>query len=192
MQALKISYKRHRFPPQIIAHVVWPYARFNLSLREVEEMMLERGVDVSHETIRRWTVKFGPLIAHVLLRRQPRPGDVWHLDEVVVKIAGRSYWLWRADEQHGVVLEEILQSRRDKRAAKRFLVKLIKRWGFVSKRIITDKLRSYLGLAGGDTSSRITTILGRYALDFERSFGAGRASAWRDTRHRGATGCASC
>ena len=141
MQALKVSYKRHRFPSQIIAHVVWLYARFNLSLREVEEMMLERGVDVSCETIRHWTVKFGPLIAHVL--RRPRPGDGWHLDEVVVKIAGRSYWLWRAVDQHGVVLEEILQSRRDKRAAKRFLVKLIKRWGFVPKRIITDKLRSY-------------------------------------------------
>ena len=105
--------------------------------------MLERGVDVSYETIRRWTVKFGPLIAHVLRRQQPRPGDVWHLDEVVVKIAGRAYWLWRAVDQHGFVLEEILQSRRDKRAAKRLLVKLMKRWGFVPKRIITDKLRSY-------------------------------------------------
>ena len=143
MQALKISYKRHRFPPQIIAHVVWLYARFNLSLREVEELMLERGVDVSYETIRRWTVKFGPLIAHVLRRRQPRPGDVWHLDEVVVKIASQSYWLWRAVDQHGVVLEEILQPRRDKRAAKRLLIKLMKRWSFVPKRIITDKLRSY-------------------------------------------------
>lgn len=105
--------------------------------------MLERGVDVSYETIRRWTVKFGPLIAHVLRRRQPRPGDVCHLDEVVVKIAGRSYWLWRAVDQHGVVLEEILQSRRDKRAAKRLLLNLIKRWGFVLERIITDKLRYY-------------------------------------------------
>ncbi|KZZ27446.1 transposase, partial [Sulfitobacter sp. HI0082] len=143
MQTQKISYKRHRFPPQIIAHIVWLYVRFNLSLREVEELMLERGVDVSYETIRRWSVKFGPLIAHVLQRRQPRPGDVWHLDEVVVKIAGRSYWLWRAVDQHGFVLEEILQSRRDKRAAKRLLVKLMKRWGFVPKRIITDKLRSY-------------------------------------------------
>ena len=143
MQTQKISYKRHRFPPQIIAHIVWLYVRFNLSLREVEELMLERGVDVSYETIRRWSVKFGPLIAHVLQRRQPRPGDVWHLDEVVVKIAGRSYWLWRAVDQHGVVLEEILQLRRDKRAAKRLLVKLMKRWGFVPKRIITDKLRSY-------------------------------------------------
>ena len=143
MQTVKISCQRHRFPPQIIAHVVWLYARFNLSLRYVEELMLERGVDVSYETIRRWTVKFGPLITHVLRRRQPRPGDVWHLDEVVVKIAGRSYWLWRAVDQHGVVLEEILRPRRDKRAAKRLLIKLMKRWSFVPKRIITDKLRSY-------------------------------------------------
>jgi len=93
MQTLKINYKRHRFPPQIIAHVVWLYVRFNLSLREVEELMLERGADVSYETVRRWTVKSGPLIAHGLRRRQPRPGDVGHLDEVLVKIAGRSYWL---------------------------------------------------------------------------------------------------
>jgi putative transposase len=119
------------------------YVRLNLSLREVEELMLERGVDVSYETIRRWSVKFGPLIAHVLRRRQPRPGDMWHLDEVVVKIAGRSNWLWRAVDHHGAVLEEILQSRRDKRAAKRLLVKLMKRWGFVPKRIVTDKLSSY-------------------------------------------------
>ncbi len=143
MQTKKISYQRQRFAPQIIAHVVWLYARFNLSLREVEELMLERGVELSYETIRRWTVKFGPLIAHALRRRQPRPGDVWHLDEVVVKIAGQSYWLWRAVDQHGVVLEEILRPRRDKRAARQLLIKLMKRWRFAPKRIITDKLRSY-------------------------------------------------
>jgi len=143
MHTPSISYKRHRFPAQIIAHAVWLYVRFNLSLREVEEMLLERGIDVSDETIRRWTVKFGQQIARNLRRRQARPGDIWHLDEVVVKIAGRSYWLWRAVDQYGVVLEEILQSRRDKRAAKRLLVSLIKRHGFVPKRIVTDKLRSY-------------------------------------------------
>lgn len=90
MQAQNISYKRHRFPPQFIAHVVWLYARLNLSLREVEELIMERGVDVSYGTIRRWTVKFDPLIAHTLRRGQPRPADVWHLDDVVVKIADRS------------------------------------------------------------------------------------------------------
>ena len=105
--------------------------------------MLERGVDVSYEAIRRWTVKFGPLIAHLLRGRQSRPSDVLHLDEVVVKIAVRSYWLWRVVDQHGVVLEGILQSKRDKRAAKRLLIKLMKRRSFVPKRIITDKLRSY-------------------------------------------------
>jgi len=137
-----ISYRRHRFPPEIIAHAVWLYVRFNLSLREVEEMMLERGIDVSYESVRRWTRKFGSLIARNLRCRQDRPGDVWHLDEVMVKIAGRSFWLWRAVDQDGVVLDEILQPRRDKRAAKRLLVRLMKRWGFVPRRIITDKLRS--------------------------------------------------
>jgi len=157
MQIQNISYKRHRFPPQIIANVVWLYARCNLSLREVEELMLERGV--SYETIRRWTAKFGPLITHTLRRRQPRPGDVWHLDEVVVKIAGRSYWLWRAVDQHGVVLEEILQSRRDKRAANRLLVRLMKRWGFVPKRIVTDKLRSYCALNARSRLKRVASIV---------------------------------
>ena len=133
MQTQKISYKRHRFPPQIIAHVVWLCVRFNLSLRDLEKMMLPRGVDVSHETIRRWSVKFGPLIAHVLRRRQPRPSNVWHLDEVVVKIADRTFPLWRAVDQHGVVLEEIVQPERDRRAAKRLLIKVIRRWGFVPK-----------------------------------------------------------
>lgn len=106
-------------------------------------MLLERGIDVSYETIRRWTVEFGPQIARSLRRRQARPGNVWHLDEVVVRIAGRSFWRWRAVDQHGVVLDEIFQSRRDKRAARRLLVKLLKRFGFVPKRIVTDKLRSY-------------------------------------------------
>lgn len=143
MQTSPISYKRHRYPAQIIAHAVWLYVRFNLSLREVEEMLLERGTDLSYETVRRWIVKFGPQIAGNLRRRQPRPGDVWHLDEVVVKIAGKSFYLWRAVDQHGVVLEEILQSKRDRQAAKRLLVTLMKRHGFLPKRIITDKLRSY-------------------------------------------------
>jgi len=143
MQTPSINYKRHRFPPQIMAHAVWLYVRFNLSLREVEEILLERGIDVSYETIRRWTARFGPQIARNLRRRQGRPGDVWYLDEVLVKIAGRAFWLWRAVDQHGVVLDEILQPKRDKRAAKRLLVKLMKRHGFVPKRIITDKLRSY-------------------------------------------------
>ncbi|TRD17727.1 IS6 family transposase [Palleronia caenipelagi] len=142
MSTSPISYKRHRSPPEIIAHAVWLYVRFNLSLREVEELLLERGIDVSYETVRRWMVKFGPGIARNLRRRQAHPGDIWHLDEVRVEISGRVFWLWRAVDQDGMVLDEILQSRRDKRAAKRLLKSLIKRYG-IPRRIVTDKLRSY-------------------------------------------------
>lgn len=151
MQTSDISFKRHRFSPQIVSHAIWLYLRFNLSLREVEEMLLERGIDVSYETVRRWIAKFSPQIARNLRRRQARPGDVWYLDEVVVKCAGEKFWLWRAVDQHGTVLEEALQKRRDKKAAKRLLVALMKRYGFAPKRIITDKLRSY-GAAKADVA----------------------------------------
>ena len=143
MSTQSISYKRHRFPPAIITHAVWLYCRLNLSLREVEEMFLERGIDVSYETIRRWIVKFGPTIARGLRRRQSQPGDIWHLDEIVVKIKGRKFWLWRAVDQNGVVLDEILQRRRDKKATKRPLYRLMKTQGRTPKCFITDKLRSY-------------------------------------------------
>ena len=143
MTKSRLSYKRHRFPPEIIAHAVWLYCRFNLSFREVEEMFLERGIDVSYETIRRWVVKFGPAIARGLRRRQPQPDDIWHLDEVVVTIKSRKFWLWRAVDQNGIVLDEILQARRDTAAAKRLLTRLLKKHGRPPKRFITDKLRSY-------------------------------------------------
>ena len=138
------AYKRHRFPARLIAHAVWLYFRFPLSLRLVEELLLERGIVVSYETIRRWAAKFGPAIARGVRRRAPRPGDVWHLDEEVrVVIRGKFHWLWRAVDQHGAVLDEILQRHRDKRAAKRLLIKLLKRQGWVPRRIVTDKLASY-------------------------------------------------
>ncbi len=136
-------YRRHRFPREIIAHVVWLHARFPLSLRMVEEMLLERGIEVSYETVRRWGAKFGPALARELRRRAPRPGDIWHLDEARVVIRGRVRWLWRAVDQHGVVLEEILQRRRDKDAARRILVALLKKQGWRPRRIVTDKLASY-------------------------------------------------
>ena len=143
MSEVSARYKRHRFPPAIIAHAVWLYLRFSLSRRAVEEMLLERGVEVSYETLRRWVAKFGPLIARGLRRRQALSGDVWHLDEVRVSIRGRRLWLWRAVDEHGTVLEEILQPRRDKKAAKRLLRRLLKTAGRPPKRIITDKLASY-------------------------------------------------
>ena len=122
------AYKRHRFPAWLIAHAVWLYFRFPLSLRLVEELLLERGIVVSYESIRRWAAKFGPVIARAVRRRAARPGDIWHLDEVRVVIRGKVHWLWRAVDQHGFVLDEILQRRRDKRAAKRRLSKLLKKY----------------------------------------------------------------
>jgi putative transposase len=138
-----ISYKRHRFPPEIIAHAVWLHFRFPLSLRLVEEMLLERGIVVSYETVRRWALKFGPAYARRLRRKTPSRRDVWHLDEVVVTIAGKKHWLWRAVDQDGYVLDEIVQTRRDTKAAKRLLIRLLKEQGCLPKRMITDKLGSY-------------------------------------------------
>jgi putative transposase len=138
-----VSYKRHRFPPEIIAHAVWLYFRFPLSLRLVEEMLLERGIVVSYETVRRWALKFGPAYARRLRRKTPSRRDIWHLDEAVVTIAGRKHWLWRAVDQDGYVLDEIVQSRRDTKAAKRLLRRLLKKQGCPPRRMITDKLGSY-------------------------------------------------
>lgn len=143
MKKPAISYKRHRFPQQIIAHAVWLYFRFPLSLRLAEELLLERGIVVSYETIRRWGLKFGPAYAKQLRRRRPSLQDVWHLDEVVISIAGRKHWLWRAVDQDGYVLDEIVQSRRDTKAAKRLLIRLLKKTGMPPRLIVTDKLRSY-------------------------------------------------
>ncbi|QEL23727.1 IS6 family transposase [Bosea sp. F3-2] len=138
-----VSYKRHRFPPAIIAHAVWLYFRFPLSLRLVEEMLLERGIAVSYETVRRWAVKFGRAYARGLKRRRPDQRSIWHLDEVVVTIAGKKHWLWRAVDQDGYVLDDILQTRRDTRAAKRLLKRLLKKQRCPPQRMITDKLGSY-------------------------------------------------
>jgi putative transposase len=129
-----VSYKRHRFPPQIIAHAVWLYFRFPLSLLLVEEMLLERGIMVSYETIRRWGKKFGPEYARRLRPKPPSHNDIWHLDEVVISTSGKKHWLWRAVGQDGYVLDK---------AAKRLLTRLLKRQGAAPKRIITDKLPSY-------------------------------------------------
>ena len=143
MSETAARYKRHRFPAAIIAHAVWLYLRFSLSLRAVEEMLLECGIEVSYETLRRWIAKFGPVIARGLRRRQLRRGDVWHLDEVQVSTHGRRFWLWRAVDEHGLVLEELLQPRRDAKAAERLLHRLFKGASRRPKRIVTDKLRSY-------------------------------------------------
>ncbi|ROQ72537.1 putative transposase [Streptomyces sp. CEV 2-1] len=143
MDSASPSYKGHRYPVEVIAHCVWLYHRFPLSFREVEELMLERGVVVSHETVRRWCAKFGQAHANGLRRRRPRPGGKWHLDEVFVKINGEQKYLWRAVDADGNVLDILVQSRRDKAAARRFFRKLLKRTCSVPRVIVTDKLRSY-------------------------------------------------
>ncbi len=135
--------KGHRFPAQIISHCVWLYVRFPLSFRDVEEMMLARGVMVTHETIRQWCHKFGQTFANGLRRRRPRPGDKCHLDEVFLTINGRRHYLWRAVDQDGNVLDILVQSRRNAKAAKRFFHKLLKGLSYVPRVLITDKLASY-------------------------------------------------
>src|SRR5918911_231145 len=136
-------YAGHRFPPEVISHAVWLYFRFPLSLRMVEEMLAARGILVSHETVRQWTRKFGQDFANQIRRRLPGPGDKWHLDEVCLMIRGKKHWLWRAVDQDGFVLDVLVQSRRDKRAATRLLCKLLKRQMRTPRVLITDKLASY-------------------------------------------------
>jgi len=137
------SYAGHRFPPAIIGHAVWLYFRCALSYRDVEELLAERGVIVTDETVRQWCQKFGQTYANALRRRRPRPGDKWHLDEVFVSINGAQQYLWRAVDQDGNVLDMLVQRRRDKRAAVNFLRKLLKGLAFVPRVLITDTLASY-------------------------------------------------
>jgi putative transposase len=136
-------YKRHRFPAEIISHCVWPYFRFCLSYRDVEELMAERGISLTYEAVRSWCRKFGQAYANQLRRRRPRPGDKWHLDEVFLTIRGVQHYLWRAVDQDGHVLDILVQSRRNKKAAKKFFRKLLKGLTYVPRVIITDKLKSY-------------------------------------------------
>jgi putative transposase len=137
-------YRRHRFPAEVIAHSVWLYFRFPLSLRMVEDMLAARGIIVTHQTIRTWAEKFGRQFAKDLRRRSAgRYGGKWHLDECVVIINGKKQWLWRTVDQDGFVLDVLVQSRRNAKAAKRLMRKLLKAQGHAPRVMITDKLRSY-------------------------------------------------
>ncbi|CAM2174412.1 IS6 family transposase [Burkholderia orbicola] len=137
-----ISFKGYRFPPEIISYAVWLYYRFPLSLRMVEKLLAARSVELTYETVRSWATKFGQAIAKRIRATALGRGDKWHLDEVVVTINGSKHWLWRAVDQHGAVLDVLVQSRRDKTAAKRLMRKLLRRHGR-PRVIVTDKLRSY-------------------------------------------------
>ena len=137
------KYKRHRFPPEIIQHAVWLYHRFNLSQRDIEDLLAERGITVSYESIRLWCNKFGPQYARRLRRRHQGFGDTFYIDEVFVKIQGQQHYLWRAVDQDGEVVDVFLQGRRDGNAAKRFFKRLLKTHRNEPRKIVTVKLRSY-------------------------------------------------
>ena len=138
----KLSYRRHRYPCIVIQQAVWLYFRFALSYRDVEDMLAERGIDVSYERVRRWALKFGAIIARKL--RRGRPPDVrWHLDEVFVSINGRRLYIWRAVDSEGEILDILVQPRRDRKAALKLMRKLLKKQGITPATIVTDRLRSY-------------------------------------------------
>ena len=139
----KISYRGYRFAPEIIQQAIWLYLRFTLSLRDVEDLLAERGVAVSYETVRRWVNHFGPMIAADLRKRRLKPHTTWHLDEVYLKIDGRMVYLWRAVDAEGEVLDVLVQSKRNKHAALKLMRKLLKKYAFVPERLVTDDLRSY-------------------------------------------------
>jgi putative transposase len=137
------TYKRHRFPPDIISYAVWLYYRFNLSHRDIEDLLAERGIIVSREAIRLWCIKFGAIYTRRLKRRHRGYGDTFFIDEVFVKINGKQHYLWRAVDQDGEVVDVFLQARRDGVAAKRFCKRLLRSHGSEPRKIVTDKLRSY-------------------------------------------------
>jgi putative transposase len=137
------SYRGYRYPAEVIGHAVWLYYRFHLSLRDVEELLAERGISVTYETIRAWCAKFGPSYAAGLRRRRACPGDKWHLDEVLLEIKGKRHWLWRAGDQHGAVLDIVVQQHRDQRAAEAFLRRVLAAVGCEPRVVITDTLASY-------------------------------------------------
>ena len=145
----KLSYSGYRFRPEIIQQAIWLYLRFTLSFRDVDDLLAERGIMVSYETVQRWVNHFGPMVAAELRTRRPKPHTTWHLDEVYLKIDGRMVYLWRAVDAEGEVLDVLVQAKRNKRAALKLMRKLLKKYGFVPDKLVTDDLRSY-GAAASD------------------------------------------
>jgi putative transposase len=155
------TYKRHRFPPDIISYGVWLYYRFNLSHRDIEDLLAERGIIVTRESIRLWCIKFGALYARRLKRKHRGYGDTFYIDEVFIKINGKQHYLWRAVDQDGEVVDVYLQARRDGAAAKRFFKRLLRNNGSEPRKIVTDKLRSY-GVAHRELISETIHSTGQY------------------------------
>ena len=136
-----------RFPWVVIQHAVWLYARFALSLRDVEELLAERGIVVTYETVRAWIARFGPAIARGLRARRRGSNGCWHLGEMFVSVGGRRMYLWRAVDGEGEVLDVLLQARRDKAAALRLMRKLLRKQGRAPEALVTDRLGSYAAAA---------------------------------------------
>ena len=155
------TYKRHRFPPDIISYAVWLYYRFNLSHRDIEDLLAERGITVSREAIRLWCIKFGALYARRLKRKHRGYGDTFFIDEVFVKINGKKHCLWRAVDQDGEVVDVFLQAKRDVTAVKRFFKRLLRSHGGDPRKIVTDKLRSY-GVAHSEIIPETIHVTDRY------------------------------
>ncbi|WP_043366669.1 IS6 family transposase [Belnapia sp. F-4-1] len=155
------TYPGYRFPAAIISYAVWLYHVFGLSLREVELILAERGIGVTHESIRQWCRKFGADFARKLRQRRPKPGDTWHFDEVFLKIGGELHYLWRAMDQHGVVLDILVHDRRNATAAKRFFKRLLVGLKYIPRRLVTDGLRSY-GVAHREVLPEVKHRTSRY------------------------------
>jgi transposase-like protein len=154
----KLSYSGYRFPPEIIQQAIWLYLRFTLSFRDVEDLLAERGIMVSYETVRRWVNHFGPMIAADLRKRRPKPHTTWHLDEVYLKIDGRMLYLWRAVDAEGEVLDVLVQAKRNKRAALKLMRKLLKKYGFVqtsSSQMISDLMELQLVIWGSRSATSV-------------------------------------
>ena len=165
-------YAGHRFPPAIISHAIWLYFRFALSYRDVEDMLAERGIDVSYETVRRWALKFGATIARKLRRGRSGPDVRWHLDEVFVSINGRQLYVWRAVDSEGEVLDILVQPRRDRKAALKLMRKLLKKQGVAPATIVTDKLGSYRSALreAPDATALRATLLALLIITFWRAW----------------------
>jgi len=161
----RLSYARHRFPPEVIQHAVWLYFRFAMSYRDVEDLLAERGIDVPYENVRQWVLKFGCVYAKRIRQWRPRPSDRRHLDEVFLRIGGKIHYLWRAVDDEGEVLDVVVQPRRDRKAALKLLRRLLKRQEYLPDAVVTDRLRSdgaalrdvglaYLHITSGRSNNR--------------------------------------
>src|SRR5690348_5159252 len=195
---MELSYRRHRFPPIVIQHAVWLYLRFTLSYRDIEDLLAERGLDISYETVRSCVLKFGLVIARQLRQRRPRSSDRWHLDEMVVRIAGKRMYLWRAVDHEGEVLDMLVQSRRDSRAALRLMRKLLRKQGFAptnraenSHQPVRRRERKMQRFKSARSAQRFLSMhavvhntfnLQRHLVSRStlRIFRAGAANQWRD------------